>query len=208
MRQEFKYDVALSFAEEDIHIAERINDSIKRYKDIVCYYYPEHVAFNWGRNGLEVTLEAYRDGARYVLQIISKHYAQSPWSELERMAAHSAPNRDEPHVLKLLVEDEVIAVAAYKSDPFFVVWKNNPGEIAEILNMRVQLSKKIKPAAPQKTMTNNLKAPIALNQLYDELKNEIEKGKSDTDIIQNALKLYPLNKTYLQNALKEIRINI
>jgi len=84
--QDKKYDVAISFAGEDCASAESIAKELRAAGVRVFYQYYE-VAALWGAN-LQLHLrEIYREGATFVLVLVSEHYVKKVWPTHEFQSA-------------------------------------------------------------------------------------------------------------------------
>ena len=81
------YDVALSFASEDISgMFRRVAQELEA-NDIKVFYYENERAKLWGENLYDELDDIYRNRSRYVVMFISKHYAQKMWTDHERQSA-------------------------------------------------------------------------------------------------------------------------
>ena len=86
MAQRFKYDLAISFAGEQRHLA----DEFARRLDAAGYsiFYDEfHQAALWGQDLSIALKQAYSYDARYCLILLSREYIEKPWTEFERKNA-------------------------------------------------------------------------------------------------------------------------
>jgi hypothetical protein len=83
MSNRYKYEVALSFADEDIEVAERISTELKN-QNIPHFFYPDYEEMLFAGNLLEELLKIYGEESKYVLQLISENYARRKWADIER----------------------------------------------------------------------------------------------------------------------------
>lgn len=101
----YKYDIAISFAEEDRNIAVALHCGFK-LKNLNTYYYPEKSAETLAHL-LDVRLKAlYESEAEYAVIVLSKKYLDKPYCKIEleaiksRMAAQTVENTSYVVVLK------------------------------------------------------------------------------------------------------------
>jgi hypothetical protein len=138
MKKPFKYDVAISVAEEDKIVAEQIVAELKRRK--VCYYYyEERTAESWGKYIINLTVDSFGRRARYVLLITSRIFVEKYWANLERQVALGDPAQSKPHILQLRLDDA--PVDGLSKYVVYLDWKNNPKEIAGILKEKIRTEK-------------------------------------------------------------------
>lgn len=134
-RRPYKYDVAISVAEEDRQIAEQITAELKRYK-IRYYYYKERAAENWGEYIIHLTHNAYGKRSRFVLLITSGVFVQKYWSDVELQVALSELLRRGQHILQLQLDST--PVDGISKRLVSVNWNNNPAEIADLLAQKIK----------------------------------------------------------------------
>lgn len=72
-RDNYKYDIALSFAEEDRNIAVALARELGR-KGISVYYYPDNIIETAGKQLSQKLTEIYTKDAKYAVVIVSDHY--------------------------------------------------------------------------------------------------------------------------------------
>jgi TIR domain len=83
---EFLYDVALSFAGTERDYVRGVAEELKRSGQRIFFDEDEEVSL-WGENLIERLDEVYREQARFVVMFVSKGYAESVWTRLERRSA-------------------------------------------------------------------------------------------------------------------------
>ena len=102
------YDVAISFAGEDRHIAEAIAKRLKELKYSV-FYDKDEEANLWGKDLYEHLNEVYSKRAKFCLMIISKNYANKNWTNHERKAAQTrAFKQNKEYILPLRLDETEI----------------------------------------------------------------------------------------------------
>jgi formylglycine-generating enzyme len=134
----YKYDIAISVAEENKGVAEKIVAELKK-KNIRCYYYDDED--KWGEHIIDLTADAYGKKARYVLMITSKIYVKKYWSNIEKMVAlANVRRRHRRHILQLRLDATMID--GLSKHVVYKDWKDNPQEIAGVLAQKVRVQKK------------------------------------------------------------------
>jgi hypothetical protein len=103
MGNKYKYDVALSFAEEDKEIAERIGRALKDL-DIKYYLFYEHD--HMGKNLKELTWKIYHEESKLAMVLISEHYNRKRWAKEEREVIQTVLEREgKPYLLPIRIDD-------------------------------------------------------------------------------------------------------
>lgn len=85
---QFKYDVALSFAEEDRKFAECVARQLRK-RGLNPYYDRYHQIDMWGENLYTHLDDIYRNQARACVIFISIHYKRKLWTRRERESAQA-----------------------------------------------------------------------------------------------------------------------
>lgn len=135
MRRMFTYDVAISVAEEDKHVAEQIAAALKK-RDVRYYYYEEQAGKNWGKYIINLTVDSYGRYSRYVLMITSKTFIDKYWSTIERQMALAQLIPDQPHILQLRLDDTPVdGISKYV---VYREWLNDPEDVAELLLQKIR----------------------------------------------------------------------
>ena len=108
MKNQHKFDVALSFASEDEQPVEGLANLLKRGGH--SYFYAKHEeAMLWGRNLHEHLSVVYKDQARYCVMFLSQHYARKLWPKLERESAQArAFEENREYILPIRLDDTEI----------------------------------------------------------------------------------------------------
>lgn len=105
---EYEYDVALSFAGEDRHHAEKLANLLKSGGYRVFYDKYEQAAL-WGKNLYDHLSTIYKDKARYCVMFLSKHYAQKLWPNHERQSAQArAFKENQEYILPIRLDNTEI----------------------------------------------------------------------------------------------------
>lgn len=139
MKLWFKYDVAISVAEEDKSIAQQIVTALQR-KRIRYYYYEEQTAESWGEYIINLTKDAFGKRTRYVLMITSKVFIQKYWSGIERQMAFTNPIHGKPHILQLRLDNTL--VEGISQHAVYLDWDNDAEKISEILVQKIRVQKR------------------------------------------------------------------
>jgi hypothetical protein len=86
--ESYVYDVALSFAGEDRHVAQALAEALRK-KGISVFYDQNAKATLWGKNLYSFLSDLYQYRARFCVIFLSKHYATKQWTNHELQAAQS-----------------------------------------------------------------------------------------------------------------------
>ena len=106
--KEKQYDVALSFAGEDRHYADKLAKLLKAGGYSVFYDEFERAQL-WGKDLYVDLTSVYRDLAHYCVVFMSKHYARKPWTNHERRSAQArAFEEDREYILPVRIDDTEI----------------------------------------------------------------------------------------------------
>ena len=103
-----EYDVALSFAGEDRHYAERLAELL-RAEEYSVFYDEYEWAKLWGKDLYVHLSSVYKDQANYCVMFLSKHYAQKMWTNHERQSAQArAFEENREYILPVRLDDTEI----------------------------------------------------------------------------------------------------
>jgi hypothetical protein len=106
--KERQYDVALSFAGEDRHYAERLAELLTAGGYSVFYDEYERAQL-WSNNLYDRLSSIYKDQAAYCVMFLSEHYARAPWTNLERQSAQARVFEGYPeYILRVRLDDTKI----------------------------------------------------------------------------------------------------
>lgn len=134
----FKYDVAISVAEEDCQVAALIDTALEK-ENIKCYYYKKYARNNWGKDIIEITQRVYGSESRCVLVITSERYAKKYWAGIELQTVINRTKNDGTQVLQLRLDDTQID--GISGHTVHHEWHDNAAEIAEIVKEKVKKDK-------------------------------------------------------------------
>ena len=103
-----EYDVALSFAGEDRHHAERLAELL-RAEEYSVFYDEYELAKLWGKDLYVYLSSVYKDQAEYCIMFLSKHYARKMWTNRERQSAQArAFEENQEYILPVRLDDTEI----------------------------------------------------------------------------------------------------
>ena len=140
--KKYKYDVAISFAEEDKEIAERIAKSCEKL-GLKPYFYEDESAENWGENLFNIIVNRYRDTARFALILISQHYIKKRWANIERQIIQGVTReQDTAYLLPLRLDNTDLP--GLTDNTLFMDWRENqnPEKVAESIKLKIKSLKK------------------------------------------------------------------
>ncbi len=108
VEEEFKYDVAISFAGEDREIAEQLAKELES-RDIEVFYDDFEQETLWGKNLYEHLDYVYGKASRYCIMLLSKHYAEKTWTNHERKSAQARAFRQRTeYILPIRIDNTKI----------------------------------------------------------------------------------------------------
>ncbi|PRY86930.1 toll/interleukin-1 receptor domain-containing protein [Marinilabilia salmonicolor] len=103
-----KYDVAISFAGEDRDFAEMIALKLKE-KQVNVFYDNYEKADLWGKNLYDYLSSVYSEKSKYCVMLLSKHYENKLWTNLERKSAQARAFRENrEYILPIRIDDTKI----------------------------------------------------------------------------------------------------
>jgi hypothetical protein len=107
-RDEFEYDVALSFAREERAVVEKFAVQLKA-KDLKVFYDEYEAAERWGKDMIDHLVNIYSRKARYCVMFISRYYPLKKWTEAERTATRERALRDaDEYILPFRTDDSEV----------------------------------------------------------------------------------------------------
>jgi hypothetical protein len=147
MEQEYVYDVAISFADEDGKIAKSLSIAFKNI-GISAYYYDDddERIKSWGLDLKKSLTEIYRDKAKYAVVLFSKNYfaKKKKYTRVELKAILQRMRLEVNSVYMLPIkfgEDYILEEFPDLIDLTYLPWNDNPEDIAE--KIKVLLGKKL-----------------------------------------------------------------
>lgn len=104
-REEFEYDVALSFAGEDRGVAEELAARLMEH-DVRVFYDKLERASLWGKDLYQHLHEVYHEKAQFCVVLVSEKYIGKSWPEHELRAAQARDfEEDREYVLPVRLDD-------------------------------------------------------------------------------------------------------
>jgi hypothetical protein len=88
----FEHDVAISYAGEDIGIAEQIADALRK-RGLSVFYAPFYKSELWGEKLSKWFKSKYGKDSRFVLILISHHYSVRDWTDFEFSTAKAEEHK-------------------------------------------------------------------------------------------------------------------
>lgn len=124
----YKYDVVISFAQEDVVIARVISKALKK-KGIKAYFYMDEN--HWGKDLYKTTQDVYHNRANCGIVIASLHYVNKRTTMLELRTMLNARRKKILHNLLILKTDENIEIPGVSNNEIYALWQNNPKKVAD-----------------------------------------------------------------------------
>ncbi|MCP4706634.1 MAG: TIR domain-containing protein [candidate division Zixibacteria bacterium] len=104
----YKYDIALSFAGENRNIAEELANGLKD-EDVRVFYDDYEKEDLWGKDLYQHFQKVYRDRARYCIIFVSVAYAEKIWTRHELKQAQARAFREnQEYILPVRLDDTEI----------------------------------------------------------------------------------------------------
>ena len=123
-----KYDIAISFAEEDAEIAKALKKALKR-KGIRTYFYKD--INQLGLDLEKVINKVYGRLANYGLVILSHDYSEKKWTSREWLILQEAKKRRKVKEIFIVKIDREATLPGLKRSKIHEKWQDNPKAIAK-----------------------------------------------------------------------------
>ena len=108
-KNNYKYDVVLSFAGEDRQYVDKVAQYLSN-KRIRVFYDKYEQGSLWGKNLYEHLDDIYRNKGRYCVMFLSKNYADKLWTDHERKSAQTRAFKERrEYILPARFDDTAIA---------------------------------------------------------------------------------------------------
>src|SRR5438132_9667047 len=108
MKEDYKYDVALSFAGEDREYVQRVATRLITL-DIKVFYDNFETTTLWGKDLYQYLSDIYSKEARYTVIFISRNYTRKLWTQHElRQAQSRAFEENIEYILPAKLDDTEI----------------------------------------------------------------------------------------------------
>jgi hypothetical protein len=135
-----KYDVALSFAEEDRSFVNDVAEYLRQH-DIRFFYDDDKRIETWGINLYTYLDEVYREEATYCVLFISRYYKEKRWTNHERVRAQArAFYENQEYVLPFKFDNTEIE-ELQDSIAYLTVERYNAAQLAQAIVDKVELNK-------------------------------------------------------------------
>ena len=107
-KNQFDYDVAISFSGKDRDVAKALTASLKKIKISVFLDEDEQTKL-WGPNLYDLLIDIYSRKSKFCILLISKDYVKSKWANLERQAAQERQLfHDSKYILPIVLNAAVV----------------------------------------------------------------------------------------------------
>ena len=135
-----KYDVALSFAEEDRSFVSDVAEYLRQH-DIRFFYDDDKRIETWGINLYTYLDKVYREEATYCVLFISRYYKEKRWTNHERVRAQArAFYENQEYVLPFKFDNTEIE-ELQDSIAYLTVERYNAAQLAQAIVDKVELNK-------------------------------------------------------------------
>jgi hypothetical protein len=119
-----EFDVAISYASEDVDVAKELAERLKRER-ISVFFDEFFKADMWGKSLSTRFKQAFGARTEFVLVLVSKHYVVKDWTDFEFLIARGeARTREEEFILPIRLDDT--PMAGLKSDVCYMDLRKDP----------------------------------------------------------------------------------
>lgn len=133
-RRDYKYDIALSFAVEDIKIATAISKALDRL-NISNYLFSKEKSA--GLNIKAETWRVYHDESKFAVILISKSYIQKKWAQEEFEVIETVISKNgQPYLIPIRIDD--IMVLGLSKNIIYLEWNDNAQDTAITLKEHIE----------------------------------------------------------------------
>ena len=140
----YEFDVALSFADEDRHIAFEIAKALKD-NGIKVFYDEFEKANLWGKDLYEHLADVYSNKARYCVMIISLNYSKKNWTTHERRNAQARAFKENKEYILPLRLDKTEIPGLPETVGYVDLTNTSITEVVELIKKKLGSSALTKP---------------------------------------------------------------
>ncbi|MFN8288952.1 MAG: TIR domain-containing protein [Chitinophagaceae bacterium] len=162
MKQGYKYDVAISFAEEDRDAALALVLALEMEGIKKVYYYPDKQGEHWGEELKSTLTRIYKEEARFVIVLLSNHYFNPEKKytkvEFEAITARIESTNNSSKLLSVnMGRGFSLDKYPYLAGKFCLDWNHGPKKIAKELVRKIgkHLNKNQKNTGKGKVINNS-----------------------------------------------------
>ena len=107
-KEDYEYDVAISFAGEDRKVAEDMAMALKN-KGVKVFYDDFEKEKMWGKNLIEYFQDIFEEKAKYCIMLLSENYKKKFWTNHERRIAQARAFREKgEYILPIRIDNTKI----------------------------------------------------------------------------------------------------
>ena len=122
-----KYDIAISFTEKDVAVAQKMATALRK-KGFEVYFYKQE---NQVGQQLDRIIEhVFGNRSNYGLVILSREYRQKTWTMIEWRTLQKARKKYRIKKVFIVKIDEDVHLPGLKSTTIYEKWNDNASEIA------------------------------------------------------------------------------
>jgi hypothetical protein len=177
-----KYQILLSYADEDSAVAERLRNLLQE-KEVTVYMDKFAEVEKWGKNNIDFIVDVFGSGGQYCIPLLSKHYADNRFTNLQRQISQSkALNQKDDYILPIRLDNTKIEGF---NEISCINYKDKTD--AEIVSM---VCKKLGLEKPLSTLASFFNSKQKKERLLFELRSDKDFGgffTMDTYIVNNNL---------------------
>ncbi|HAD98521.1 MAG TPA: hypothetical protein DCG19_14015 [Cryomorphaceae bacterium] len=149
-KKKYKYDIAISFAEEEHDIAKMLDFVFRsrRFRKIKAFYYPRFKSRLMGEDLHEILPKIYESEARYALIILSGKYLTKEYCQIELEAIRKRRHIQEDRYAFVVKKDLTkLTDIGFPEGFVYYQWNHDPEQLTEILSQILKPRKAFWPIA-------------------------------------------------------------
>lgn len=179
---EYKYDVALSFASEQREYVEQVANQLNRL-GIKCFYDNNYKTKLWGENLLKYLEDVYCRKSQYCIIFISEAYNKKQWTKfeydviMERFYLNDHTGDSSQYLLPVRFDDTELS-GLRNSLGIISAQETTPKELAHMIYDKLY---------ENKNNVQTAQSELDLNVIYDELKKHLSYNFIDNHIRVSSL---------------------
>ncbi|GEM_PF-5541957 len=151
MSKKYKYDIAISFAEDDVQLAEDLHECLESYSfQYKTYFYKKKQGEQIGKKLHKIIQQVYGGESAYAIVLVSKFYDQREWPQREWEVIEDERERRK-NLYRILISIDGTILNGMDKKELHIPSDNSVERIAMIIHEAIQKSKK--PQFPWKLIT-------------------------------------------------------
>lgn len=137
MKNDRKYDVALSFAGEDREYVSQVAELLKA-RGVKVFYDLYEESDLWGKNLYVHLQDVYQNQATYTVIFISQHYAKKAWTNHERESAQARAFKENTEYILPARFDDTEVPGVLTTMGYVDLKKKTPKELVDLIEKKLE----------------------------------------------------------------------